>query len=251
MGKYRKLPFGYCMEFGRIVVHPHEKPWVEYIFQQYALGASFKELTEFMATERIPYGEDKLWNKNIIARMLSDDRYIGVKGFPAIIKAEIFERVRQRRDSKQISVSKTEVQKALRRKCECKVTPFIEQEVLYLLNNLAEHPEQIAMPHRSERENHKQDLLKTELDALLMESPVNEECIRAKMMELASAMYQSIGPEEYETYRMRQVFQRESPRSELDAQLIKNNITAIQMDSQRKVRLILKNKQVIERGRSR
>lgn len=248
MGKYRKLPFGYCMEFGRIVVHPHEKPWVEYIFHEYALGASFKELTESMETEGIPYGEDKLWNKNIIARMLSDDRYTGEKGFPAIIKAEAFERATQRRDSKQKSVSKTEAQKALGRKCECKVTPFIEQEVLFLLNNLAEYPEQIAMPHRSERENRQQDLLKTELDALLMESPVNEECTRAKMMELASAMYQSVGPEEYETHRMRQVFQRESSQSELNVHLIKNNITAIQMDSRRKVRLILKNNQVIEKG---
>ena len=167
MGKYRKLPFGYRMELGRIVVHPDEKPWVEYIFQQYALGASFLELAEYMAEEGIQYEAGKLWNKNIIARMLGDDRYIGERGFPTIVATETLERVKERRESKQITASKTEAQKALRRKCKCRITPHIEQEVLYLLNSLAEHSERITMPQKTTQMSHQQDRLMKELDALL------------------------------------------------------------------------------------
>ena len=251
MGKYRKLPFGYRMEFGRIVVHPNEKPWVEYIFQQYALGASFLELAEYMAEEGIQYEAGKLWNKNIIARMLGDDRYIGERGFPTIVATETLERVKERRESKQITASKTEAQKALRRKCKCRITPHIEQEVLYLLNSLAEHSERITMPQKTTQMSHQQDRLMKELDALLQVSQINNERAGAVMMELAAATYEAVGPEEYETYRMRQVFGQELPRSELDTRLINDNIQSIQVDSRREVRLILKNGQVIERGEHR
>lgn len=251
MGKYRKLPFGYRMELGRIVVHPDEKPWVEYIFQQYALGASFLELAEYMAEEGIQYEAGKLWNKNIIARMLGDIRYIGERGFPTIVATETLDRVKERRESKQTTASKTEAQKALRRKCGCRVTPRIEQEVLYLLNSLAEHSERITMPQQTVQVSHQQDRLMKELDAQLQASPINNERAEAVIMELAAITYEAVVPEEYETYRMRQVFQHEQPRSELDARLINDNIQSIQVDSRRKVRLILKNGQMIERGEHR
>lgn len=251
MGKYRKLPFGYRMELGRIVVHPDEKPWVEYIFLQYALGASFLELAQYMAEEGIQYEAGKLWNKNIIARMLEDDRYIGERGFPAIVATETLDRVKERRESKQITASKTEAQKALRRKCGCRVTPRTEQEALYLLNSLAEHPERITMPQQTVQVSHQQDRLMKELDALLQASPINNERAEAVIMELAATTYEAVGPEEYESYRMRQVFGQEQPRSELDARLINDNIQSIQVDCIRNVRLILKNGQLIERGEYR
>ena len=90
-----------------------------------------------------------------------------------------------------------------------------------------------------------------ELDALLQVSQINNERAEAVIMELAAATYEAVGPEEYETYRMRQVFRQEQPRSELDARLINDNIQSIQVDSRRKVRLILKNGQIIERGEHR
>ena len=183
--------------------------------------------------------------------MLGDDRYIGERGFPTIVATETLERVKERRESKQITASKTEAQKALRRKCGCRVTPHIEQEVLYLLNSLVEHSERITMPQKTTQMSHQQDRLMKELDALLQVSQINNERAGAVMMELAAATYEAVGPEEYETYRMRQVFGQELPRSELDVRLINDNIQSIQVDSRRKVRLILKNGQIIERGEHR
>ena len=61
-------------------------------------------------------------------------------------------------------------------------------------------------------------------------------------------MYEVIDPREYETYRMRELFRREQPRTELDAMLIAMNISAVLVDSNGNVRIQLKNEQVIERG---
>ena len=81
-----------------------------------------------------------------------------------------------------------------------------------------------------------------------MDTSIDDKRTQAKILEISVVMYESIGSEEYETFRLRQVFQREQARSELDAELINNNISAIQVDSRRKVKVILKNGQVIERG---
>ena len=89
MGK-RKQPFGYKMKLGEIVPQPREAETVRSIYLQYLAGASFKQLAERLQTEDVPYDEDKSWNKNMVARILEDDRYIGEKEFPALIPTEQF-----------------------------------------------------------------------------------------------------------------------------------------------------------------
>ena len=80
MGK-RKQPFGYKMKLGEIVPQTQEAEAVRSIYLQYLAGASFKQLAEQLQTEDVPYDEDKSWNKNMVARILEDDRYIGEKEF--------------------------------------------------------------------------------------------------------------------------------------------------------------------------
>lgn len=248
MGKNRKLPFGYQMQSGSVVTYPEEAKWVRYIFAEYASGASFRELTDYMKQAGITYEADKLWNKNMIARMLEDPRYQGASGFPAIIPADMFQRVAEKRSTKTASVQKTEAQKMLRRKCGFPLTRHIECEVLYLLNYLAQNPEQIETPKDIKVTADRLNGLKTNLEDMLARFPVDEKRTREKLMEIAVAMYEVIDPREYETYRMREVFRREEPRTELDANLIAMNISAVLVDSGGNVSIKLKNEQVIERG---
>ena len=67
-------------------------------------------------------------------------------------------------------------------------------------------------------------------------------------MQIAVAMYEVVDPREYETYRMRELFRREQPRTELDAILIGKNISTVLVDSNGNVKIKLKNEQVIGRG---
>ena len=248
MGKYRKLPFGYKMEAGNVVIHPEEEIWVSYIFTMYASGASYQELTDYMKQEAIPYETDKIWNKNMIARILGDARYQGTSNFPKIINEDLFQRVADLRSTKTVKVQKTEAQKILRRKCGFPLTSHIESEVLYLLNSLTRNPEQIETPRDIKMTADRLDSMKIEMESMLAQFPMDENGTRNKLMQIAVAMYEVVDPREYETYRMRELFRREQPRTELDAILIGKNISTVLVDSRGNVKIKLKNEQIIGRG---
>lgn len=116
------------------------------------------------------------------------------------------------------------------------------------LNHLAAHPEQIATPDPPKAPPQRLKELKSELDELIRQLPVDEERAWEVLQKTAVAMYEAMDPREYETQRMRRVFQREEPRSKLDANLIAANISAVMVDSNGNVKIRLKNDQIIERG---
>lgn len=242
MGKNRKQPFGYKIESGRVVVHTGESTWVRYLFQEYNTGASVRALTEYMQGTGIPYDEGKRWNINMIARILADDRYIGASDYPEIVDSEVFQDAAEKRKKKAPAVQKTEAQKALRKRCVCRITPHIEHEVLYLLNSLAAHPEQITVPNPPKGSPQRLDALRAELAELMDQLPVEEERAHEVLWELSASMYQVIDPREYETQRMRMLFQRGEQQSELDANLIAMSISAVLVDGNGRVRIRLKKR---------
>ena len=81
----RKQPFGYKMALGEIVIQEAEARLVQKIFRRYIAGESLNELTEALRQQDIPYDEGRLWNKNMVARILADIRYTGEKGYPKLI----------------------------------------------------------------------------------------------------------------------------------------------------------------------
>ena len=151
MGTKRKLPFGYKMESGRIAVDATESHWVSHLFSRYNMGVSIQELANFMNDTAVRYDPNKPWNKNMVARILADTRYLGESGFPVLVDASVFLNTEEKRKKKAPAVQKTEAQTILRRKCGFRITPHIEHEVLYLLNCLTQDPERIVTPqiHRA------------------------------------------------------------------------------------------------------
>ena len=101
MGRKRKLPFGYRMEQGRVAVHAEEGGWVKKLYEQYAQGASMRELLASMQQTGVTYGEGMPWNLNRISRLLSDERYTGKGNYPTIITQEVFETVTQKKATAQ------------------------------------------------------------------------------------------------------------------------------------------------------
>ena len=78
--------------------------------------------------------------------------------------------------------------------------------------------------------------------------PVDENRTREVLREIAAEMYADIDPREYETQRLRRLFQKEAPRSELDANLIAMSISAVLVGGNGNVKIRLKNDQIVERG---
>ena len=221
----RKQPFGYRMELGETILHPQEAGLVEYIFHQYLSGASYNAIVDRLRDQEVPYDAGKLWNKNMIARILEDERYTGTKGFPQIISREDLMAAQEKRLSKQIPIQKTEAQKWLRRLSGEPATAEVEQQVLDLLNGLIRDPEKITLqssPLKSDSEE--PTTLQRELEEAMEQQPIDEDNTRRLILAIASAKYAQICSGEYETVRLKQVFTQSQPMEELDASLLQTSV---------------------------
>lgn len=244
----RKQPFGYRMEMGVIVRHPQEAPLVEQIFRQFLSGASYNTLVADLRSQPVPYDEGKVWNKNMLARILEDKRYTGEGGYPVIIPAEALARALEKRSANQRPSQQTDAQKILRRLCGHRVTEQKERQVLNLLNRLAGRPERIAIPHAKESPQSNQWQLQRELDSVMAQQPIDEQTAQTLILAIAAAQYSAVGNEEYETARLQRVFAQAQPMTELDAELLQSTVSAIFSTSNGALAIRLKNNQVIGGG---
>ena len=244
MGK-RKQPFGYKMKLGEIVPQPQEAEAVRSIYLQYLAGASFKQLAEQLQTEDVPYDEDKSWNKNMVARILEDDRYIGEKEFPALIPTEQFHAAQERRKEMCPEYKQTPAQKELRKLCGGTVPDSVARKVLKILNQMVDDPQIIKIETSGVPTTEDIRRLQQELDTLLQTPPVDADTARQKALEVASLKLASVKTEEYESHRLRGVFETHPKMDALDAALLKQSLRKIECHGDT-VCLLLKNGQWLE-----
>ena len=223
----RKQPFGYRVVMGEIALHPQESKLVEYIFQQYLVGATYNTLVEELREQSIPYDEGKLWNKNMIARILEDSRYTGERGYPPVIDREALEKALEKRSAKQTAAPKTDTQKLLRR--------FSGRP----------SPEQLRLPATAPPDQSTELNLQRELDRVMECQPIDEDAAKALILSIAAAQYSAVDSREYETVRLRRVFSGRQPMTALDAELLQSSVSAIHCHNDGSLNIQLKNGQVI------
>ena len=241
----RKQPFGYKMELGEIAPQPQEAETVRSIYLQYLAGASFKQLAEQLQTEDVPYDEDKSWNKNMVARILEDDRYIGEKEFPALIPTKQFHAAQERRKEMCPEYKQTPAQKELRKLCGGTVPDSVARKVLKILNQMVDDPQIIKIESSGVLITEDIRQRRMELDTLLQTPPVDEDTARQKVLEVASLKLASVKTEEYESHRLRGVFETHPKMDALDAALLKQSLRKIECHGDT-VCLLLKNGQWLE-----
>ena len=247
MGSNRKRPFGYKMELGEIVLHPAEAETVRWLYDSYLAGASYNALVDKLRERGISYDGDKPWNKNMAARILADRRYTGEGGFPSIIPEGQFHMVQAQRQERTTPCQKSPAQKELRKLCGGSPPAWVERQVLGLLNRLIQRPELIACPVPEAKPLSEVDKLRRELDELLHCPPVDETRARRLAFRLAALQLNAIGPEEYETLRLRRLFQNRRPMMELEQELLHESVRRITV-SNGTVTILLKNNQTLEGG---
>ena len=247
MSSNRKQPFGYKMELGQIVVHPEEAAAVQYLFQEYNQGKSFRELTKAMREWGIPYDGDKPWNKNMIARILADGRYTGLPPYPLLVPLGLFGAVTEKRGKRAAPIQQSPAQKILRQKCSCKVSPEIESEVLVLLNKLIQTPSLIQSPNAPSGNTPAETALEATVEDLLHLLPVDEDRATKAVFDLAAARYAAIGSEKYETHRLIRLFRGQEIMGKLNEELIRQSVQTITVEGNGAVKIKLKNSQIIRR----
>lgn len=98
MAWQRKIPFGYQVQNGRINCHPEEAELVRAIFSRYLLGGSYSQIADEMARQGVRYHQHTAqWNKHMVKRILENERYLGMDGYPQLVTDEEFLAVRLRR----------------------------------------------------------------------------------------------------------------------------------------------------------
>lgn len=240
----RKQPFGYRMTLGEITILPEEADLVRLVFQCYSTGATLGELTKALCRQEIPYYEGRSWNKNMVSRILEDGRYIGEKGYPALIEPEQLRAAAEKRTARARPPQKTPAQKVLRRLCGAPPSERVEKLVTDLLNELIRYPDrvrpavsQVATACGKTRE---------ELTSALERQPIDEDNARALLLQLAAEQYDAIGNTEYETVRLRRLFTGCKPMTEPDAELLQSAVSKVRVTN-KYVTVTLKNGQTIER----
>lgn len=214
----RKQPFGYRMTLG--------------------------ELTKALCRQEIPYYEGRTWNKNMVSRILEDSRYIGEKGYPALIEPEQLRAAAEKRTARACPPQKTPAQKTLRRLCGAPPSERVEKIVTDLLNELIRCPDRVQ-PVASQvvaADGNTQE----ELTTVLERQPIDEDNAKALLLQLAAEQYDAIGNTEYETVRLRRLLTGRKPMTEPDAELLQSAVSKARVTN-KCVTVTLKNGQVIER----
>lgn len=238
----RKQPFGYHIRNGKITVNAVEAEIVKRIYADYLNGASFNEITNELKKQSVVYDENKLWNKNMIARILGDRRYVGNDAYPQIVSEADFTTATAIRNGKFIPDTRTEAQKLLRKLCDQKPEKLVEQQVLCILNKLVESPDLI----QPQAENASADTtdLQNGLEVLLTVQPLDEKRAKELIFSIATTQYNAIGNSEYESERLRRMFTKTDTMQALDANVLRSSVSEV-LVTQLNIELRLKNGQII------
>lgn len=243
MMSIRRQPFGYQILGGRISVNSSEADIVKYIFRAYIGGASFNDIKSSLLNQPVAYDGDKAWNKNMIARILGDRRYVGTNVYPPILPRKELEVAESIRTSKVQTDTRTEAQRLLYKLSDKRPAVRTEADVRGIINALIHDPslikEQETAPELTETFE-----LQQEFDDLLLVQPIDE--VRAKQLifQMAAAQYASIDNSEYETTRLQRMVSKCKILTELDADLLAKVVDKV-IVNKLSAQVILKNGQTI------
>ena len=243
MMSIRRQPFGYQICGGRISVNSSEADIVKYIFRAYIGGASFNDIKSNLLNRPVAYDVDKAWNKNMIARILGDRRYVGTDVYPQILLCEEFEEAESIRTSKVKMDTRSEAQRLLYKLSDKRPAVRTEADVRGIINALIHDPslikEQETVPEITETLK-----LQQKLDDLLLVQPIDEVKAKQLIFQMASVQYAVIDNSEYETARLQRLISKCEPLTELDADLLAKVLDRV-IVNKLSTQVILKNGQTI------
>lgn len=109
------------MRNGDLIPEPSESQAVQYIFNQYEKGCSLNEIAKAMMKKGLPYSEaSKIWNKNMVKRILENEKYLGKGNYARLIDNATFKQVNVKKKKKSNEVFEiSEGLQAIRKKSFC------------------------------------------------------------------------------------------------------------------------------------
>ena len=274
----RKLPFGYEMQQGIVCVKNAEAAIVKEIYAAYIRGISYRQITDSLNAQAVPYNEPrKSWNKNMVARILSNELYTGNKTYPAILSDGEYRRAVSAKPATGASLNTTA--KTVRQLARCAacgsaltlsgnkygwarwncpscnaisadaVMPDTIDTLSHILTAMVRNPELIQAPPQMEQTvQGMPERSENEFNLAIQAEEFDESAARAKAISLAAARFDVLGSEDYDTMRIQYILARTEQNGGLDAALLRQITTAILIFPTGEVSLKLKNGQILKRS---
>jgi hypothetical protein len=220
------------------------------IFTSYAEGNSYETLAEWLNHGEHAYFPGRRWNKNTLARILQDERYLGNGVYPAILAAVAFQR-RKPAASGKLNHPQIKDVRVLARCMTSAVNSTdkrLMDSVAELLQGLCRHPDAVVSLPAADMESEGILAAKDSLTHELENGEFDEATARAKAISLAAARFDALGSEDYETMRIQYILARAEQNGGLDTALLRQITSAILIFPTGEVSLRLKNRQIIKRS---
>lgn len=274
--KIRYIPFGYQMVQGKAIENPDEKAVVESIYQKYLLGMSIKQLAVYATQTGVPYRENaEGWNKNMVARILEDERYWNGKQYPPIIEKELAMKVLDLKKGKTsprsgipyiqkkmvCSVCQHPLSRSVRKKpgifwhcrhCQKIVGPVDDEELQYMIadriHNLCQSPKIIESNAAFSSQLSIQAIrLTNEINQMLDQREIDPEKALALILECAAEKYYScqVQGRDYQTLKIQKLLEAHIHDESLNQELFEQIVEKVILHPGGSVQLELINHKII------
>ena len=276
MAVIRKLPFGYEIRGGTLAAHQEEAKLVQKIYIQYLSGQSYEMLTQELHRQSIPYLPGKPWNKNMVARILADERYLGSEYYPQLIDEQTYHAVQEKLSTKATIKKKSKTTEAIQHLAVCGVCGAkvlresyqhgkerwhcpgcntistkandqrIEEGVAKLLEQLRNTPKMVEFGQESrEIPLNEIDSKETSFQKLLDTHNFDEALAKSLALDLAATRFNNLSTREYETMRIQNFLENNLTEETTDLTLLHEIADAVLIYPDGQVCLRLKNEQII------
>ena len=231
MKAHRNIPFGYMMRGGEIVFRPAESAAVKQVFEMYLNGSSLKSIAAAMT---VPYNTDKpLWNKNMVSRMLENERYTGADGFPPIVDSEVFRKANEIKQQKAAACVCTDEKKKYLHGLVSGSSSLTDSEVegllVSILNRLIVKPRLVA-PDRLPEYAPTAEIMEMEqrLAAMMQDAAADFDEITKLIDDTAAAKYEACPYDNRDrTMKIIDLLTCRDPLDTLDIELSKQIVRAL------------------------
>lgn len=276
MAQNRIILYGYKMENGKFIQEPIESQVVTQIFSKYADGYSYKKIAEWLTESEITYTLGKpQWNKNMVARILQNNNYLGNEKYPAIVKQELYQQATLQAKpythtaNKDIKTLKpllicSECGEPISRRLKAKgderwycpsstahislnlTDEILLESILYLQKKLTQYPKREVLQNNNKTINIELIKLKNQIDISLSESEPNFDEIKDNIMKLASEKFNMLSSSIADDDVINLAINKLNSTT-LNSQLIREICTSIVVTHNTATSLILKNNGIIKR----
>ena len=281
--KNRRIPYGYEMKNGSIVICESESVIVKQIFADYIGGANYKSISDSLINRKVEYlpGETG-WNKSRIKRMIEDKRYYGDNNYPAIFSEDTYIKANKikedrRTNTQYVTCAENKLLVSMIRCAECggklkhitdntqkhsetwycktdncKISIHlsiseVEQKVMELLNTV------IIDPVLADRKDTALEATKSteircmenDIERMIQSLDCENNQVQNLILKCASKKYDENNSNKHITDRLKAEFEKSNPLSTFSTDFLERTVKTVLLGKNNTISLVLKNGNII------